>query len=176
MKKILVLLASMFLLVGCVESMALLGPATGATNGKIVQASAKSAISFGIKKKTGKSPIQHALAYVKEKNPDKKKEKCISFIEKTNSEACAIAKKQVALAQTKIKGIIAEKKISFKKQFAQARKEGKNSFIFNNKIYNTTFNKSDVTEKKVKPKKSAMELAIIVQAKIKEKSKNKYLY
>ena len=51
MKKILVLLASMFLLVGCVESMALLGPATGATNGKIVQASAKSAISFGIKKK-----------------------------------------------------------------------------------------------------------------------------
>jgi hypothetical protein len=175
MKKILVLLASMFLLVGCVESMALLGPATGATNGKIVQASAKSAISFGIKKKTGKSPIQHALAYVKEKNPDKKKEKCISFIEKTNSEACAIAKKQVALAQTKIKGIIAEKKISFKKQFAQARKEGKNSFIFNNKIYNTTFKKSDVTEKKVKPKKSAMELAIIVQAKIKEKSKIKYL-
>ena len=175
MKKILVLLASMFLLVGCVESMALLGPATGATNGKIVQASAKSAISFGIKKKTGKSPIQHTLAYVKEKNPDKKKEKCISFIEKTNSEACAIAKKQVALAQTKIKGIIAEKKISFKKQFAQARKEGKNSFIFNNKIYNTTFKKSDVTEKKVKPKKSAMELAIIVQAKIKEKSKIKYL-
>jgi hypothetical protein len=175
MKKILVLISSMFLLVGCVESMALLGPATGATNGKIVQASAKSAISFGIKKKTGKSPIQHALAYVKEKNPDKKKEKCISFIEKTNSEACAIAKKQVALAQTKIKGIIAEKKISFKKQFAQARKEGKNSFIFNNKIYNTTFKKSDVTEKKVKPKKSAMELAIIVQAKIKEKSKIKYL-
>jgi hypothetical protein len=175
MKKILVLLASMFLLVGCVESMALLGPATGATNGKIVQASAKSAISFGIKKKTGKSPIQHALAYVKEKNPDKKKEKCISFIEKTNSEACAIAKKQVSLAQTKVKEIVAQKKISFKKHFKQARKEGKESFIFDNKIYNTTFKKNEVVEKKIERKKTPMELALIIQAAIKEKSKIKYL-
>ena len=54
--------------------------------------------------------MQHALAYAQEKNPDKKKEKCISFIEKTNSEACAIAKKQISLAQNKIKKIVAKKK------------------------------------------------------------------
>ena len=77
MKKILVLLASMFLLVGCVESMALLGPATA--NGKIAQASVKSAVSFGVKKTTGKSPVQHVMAYAQEKNPDKKKKKMHIF-------------------------------------------------------------------------------------------------
>tara|TARA_B110000971_G_scaffold204137_1_gene225259 strand:+ start:433 stop:966 length:534 start_codon:yes stop_codon:yes gene_type:complete len=175
MKKILVLLSSMFLLVGCVESMALLGPATGAANGKIVQGSIKSAVSYGVKKQTGKSPLEHAIAYAEEKNPNKKKEKCISFIEKTNSEACAIAKKQISLAQTKVKEIVAQKKISFKKHFNQARKEGKESFIFDNKIYNTTFKKNEVVEKTIERKKTPMELALIVQAAIKEKSKIKYL-
>ena len=175
MKKILVLLSSMFLLVGCVESIALLGPATGAANGKIVQGSIKSAVSYGVKKQTGKSPLEHAIAYAEEKNPNKKKEKCISFIEKTNSEACAIAKKQISLAQTKVKEIIAQKKISFKKHFNKARKEGKESFIFDNKIYNTTFKKNEVVEKTIERKKTPMELALIVQAAIKEKSKIKYL-
>ena len=155
--------------------MALLGPATGAANGKIVQGSIKSAVSYGVKKQTGKSPLEHAIAYAEEKNPNKKKEKCISFIEKTNSEACAIAKKQISLAQTKVKEIVAQKKISFKKHFNQARKEGKESFIFDNKIYNTTFKKNEVVEKTIERKKTPMELALIVQAAIKEKSKIKYL-
>ena len=77
MKKISVLLASMFLLVGCAESMALLGPLTGASNGKILQSSLNSAVSYGVKKQTGKTPMQHALAYAEEKNPNKKKEKWI---------------------------------------------------------------------------------------------------
>ena len=63
MKKITILLSSMFLLAGCIESVALLGPATGATNGKIVQSSLKSAVSYGVKKTTGKTPIGHALAF-----------------------------------------------------------------------------------------------------------------
>ena len=54
MKKIIILIASMFLLAGCIESIALLGgPATGAANGKILQSSLKSAASYGIKKATG---------------------------------------------------------------------------------------------------------------------------
>ena len=96
MKKILVLLSSMFLLVGCVESMALLGPATGAANGKIVQGSIKSAVSYGVKKQTGKSPLEHAIAYAEEKNPNKKKDRCISFVKQTESQACYIAKKKIS--------------------------------------------------------------------------------
>ena len=102
MKKLFILLASLYLLAGCAESIALLGPVTGMANGNVVNSSLRSAVSYGVKKKTGKTPTQHALAYAKEVNPNKKKEKCISFIEKTNSEVCMIAKKQISLAQSSI--------------------------------------------------------------------------
>ena len=103
MKKLLISLSSAFLLVSCAESIALLGPAaTGIYNGNVVNSSLKSAVSFGVKKKTGKTPTQHALAYAKKVNPHKKKEKCISFIEKTNSEACMVAKRQISLVQSAV--------------------------------------------------------------------------
>jgi hypothetical protein len=100
MGKILGLLIALFLLNGCAESVALIG--TGASNGKIVQSSFNSVISYGVKKQTGKTPIGHAIAYAEEKNPDKKKEPCLSFVEKTNSEICALLKKQLKLTKTKI--------------------------------------------------------------------------
>ena len=100
MGKILGLLMTLFLLNGCAESVALLG--TGASNGKIVQSSFNSVISYKVKKQTGKTPIEHAIAYAEEKNPKKKKEPCLSFVEKTNSELCALLKKQLKLTKSKI--------------------------------------------------------------------------
>ena len=100
MRKILGLLITLFLLNGCAESVALLG--TGASNGKIVQSSFNSVISYGVKKQTGKTPLEHAVAYAEEKNPEKKKEPCLSFVEKTNSEICAIVKKQIEITKSKI--------------------------------------------------------------------------
>ncbi len=100
MRKILGLLIILFLFNGCAESVALLG--TGASNGKIVQSSFNSVISYGVKKKTGKTPIEHAIAYAEENNPEKKKEPCLSFVEKTNSEICALLKKQLKLTKSKI--------------------------------------------------------------------------
>jgi hypothetical protein len=100
MKKIFGLLTMLLLLNGCAESIALL---SGASNGKIVQSSLNTAISYGVKKQTGKSPLEHAIAYAEEKNPERKKETCISFIEKTSSEFCAIAKKQISTTNTKIR-------------------------------------------------------------------------
>ena len=94
MKKILILLSTVFLLNGCAESLALLG--TGTSNGKILQSSLNSAVSYGVKKQTGKTPIEHAIAYAEEKNPEKKQEACISFIKQTKSEFCTIAKKQIS--------------------------------------------------------------------------------
>jgi len=108
MKKIIVLLSLMSLLNGCAESVALLGStAGGASSGKIVQSSLNAVASYGIKEKTGKSPIGHVLAYAEENNHNNKKEPCISFVKKTNSEICAILKKQIS--STKLK--IANKKI-----------------------------------------------------------------
>ena len=104
MKKIFVLLTSMLLLNGCAESMALLGTSvSGASNGKMVQSSLNSAISYGVKKQTGKAPLEHVKAYAKKINPEKKEEPCLSFLEKTNSEICAIVKKRLILTKSKIK-------------------------------------------------------------------------
>ena len=100
MGKILGLLVALLLLNGCAESVAFLS--TGASNGRIVQSSLNSAISIGVKKQTGKTPLEHAIAYAEEKNPEKKKEPCLSFVEKTNSEICALLKRQLKLTQSKI--------------------------------------------------------------------------
>ena len=99
MKKTLLLLTTIFLLNGCAESIALLR--SGASNGRIVQSSLNSAISYGVKKQTCKTPLEHAIAYAEEINPEKKKEPCLSFAEKTNSEICAIVKKQLELTKSK---------------------------------------------------------------------------
>ena len=103
MRKTLSLLVTLFLLNGCAESLALLGPATsGASSGKVAQSALSSAVSYGVKQQTGKSPSQHALTYVKKNNPEKKKDTCISFVEKTNSELCAVLKKKMSLTKVKI--------------------------------------------------------------------------
>ena len=101
MKKILFLLSLLILLNGCAESIALLS--TGASNGRIVQSSLNSAISYGLKTHTGKTPLEHAIAYAEKKNPDKKEDTCISLIERTRSEFCAVAKEQISLTTIALK-------------------------------------------------------------------------
>ena len=104
MKKIVFILSSLFLLNGCAESVALLGSSVGgASNGKMLQSSLNSVISYGVKKQTGKSPLEHAFAYAEEKNPEKKQETCISFIERTRSEFCTILNKQISLTNSAVK-------------------------------------------------------------------------
>tara|TARA_Y100000992_G_scaffold283717_1_gene233250 strand:+ start:219 stop:626 length:408 start_codon:yes stop_codon:yes gene_type:complete len=133
MKKILLLLSTIFLLNGCAESLALLGP--GASNGRFVQSSLNSAISYGIKKQTGKTPLEHAIAYVEEKNPQRKKETCISSFEITKSEFCTIVKKQIKLKKTamikKTREIGNEFPINKIKEISKIEKIAKNSIIYN---------------------------------------------
>ena len=102
MKKILGCLLGLTLLTGCAESLALLGPtSTAVTGGKITQSAFSTAVNYGVKKQTGKSPMEHAMTYAEEINPQKSKEPCLSFIEKTNSEICAIVKKQLEISKSK---------------------------------------------------------------------------
>ena len=132
MKKILLLLSTIFLLNGCAESLALLGPS--ASNGRVVQSSLNSVISYGVKKQTGKTPLEHAIAFVEEKNPERKKETCISSFEITRSEFCTIVKKQIKLKSTalmeKTEEIVKEypKKI---KEVSKIEKIAKKSIIYN---------------------------------------------
>ena len=132
MKKILLLLSTILLLNGCAESLALLGP--GASNGRLVQSSLNSAISYGVKKQTGKTPLEHAIAYAEEKNPERKKETCISSFEITRSEFCTIVKKQIKLKST----ALMDKTVKIAEEFPKKIKEeskiekiAKKSIIYN---------------------------------------------
>ena len=123
MKKVLLLLSTIFLLNGCAESLALLGP--GASNGRFVQSSLNSALSYGVKKQTGKTPLEHAIAYAETKNPERKKETCISSFEITRSEFCTIVKKQISLKNT----VLAEKELKIVQKFPKITKKKEISLI-----------------------------------------------
>ena len=133
MKKILILLSTTFLLSGCAESLALLG--TGTSNGKILQSSLNSAVSYGVKKQTGKTPLEHIIAYAEEKNPEKKKETCISSFEITRSEFCTIVKKQIKSKSTdmmeKTTEIAKEYPKKIFKEISKIEKIAKKSVIYN---------------------------------------------
>ena len=106
MKKNFCLLLVLILFSGCFGSVAFLGPASttvaSGASGNIARGAFTSTVSYGVKKQTGKQPIEHAIAYAEEKNPYRKKETCLSFIEKTNLEICEIVKKQLELTKSKI--------------------------------------------------------------------------
>ena len=140
MKKILLIFSTIFLLNGCAESLALLGP--GASNGRLVQSSLNSAISYGIKSQTGKSPLEHAIAYAEKHNPERKKETCISSFEISKSEICTIVKKQIKIKSSavidkstamleKTTEIVKEYPKNKIKEISKIEKIAKNSIIYN---------------------------------------------
>ena len=106
MIKNLCLLMMITLLSGCFGSVALLGPASttaaSGVSGNMARGAFTSTVSYGIKKQTGKLPIEHAVAYAEEKNSLNKKEPCLAFAEITNSKICSIVKKQLNLTKSKI--------------------------------------------------------------------------
>ena len=141
MKKLFILLLSFIFLTGCINSMALVGPATGVANGKVVQSSIQTAVSYGVKQQTGKSPFEHALAYSEQKDlencnkQNKETKKCLTLREKLLSAKSLVDKKDDIIEDVKI-------------------------------------NSKEILDEKTK---SARELAISIQAAIREKSKIKYL-
>jgi len=173
MKKVFFLLSIALLLNGCAESVALLGSSVGgASSGRMLQSSLSSAISYGVKQQTGNTPLGHVLAYAEEKNPEKKQETCISFIERTRSEFCTIVNKQISLTNIAVK----EKTLEIVKKYPK-----------NNKTKDVTILKEIVKPENIASEeenfmngffqiaKSPRKLAIVLQAKIKETSKNKHL-
>ena len=170
MQKLFILLSLLVFLNGCVESVALLGGSlSGASSGKMVQSSLQSSVSYGIKKTTGKTPLGHALAYAEVVNPEKDKETCVSFIEKTRSEFCTIAKKKISLTNRAIK----EKVVSAVKIKPQIKNSVAVQTIIKPKT-NVDIKNSDPFNSFNQLKKSPRELAIIFQTKLK-KLKVKYV-
>ena len=154
MYKVFFLISIAFLLNGCAESVALLGGSVGGvSNGKIIQSSLNSAISLGVKQHTGKSPLEHAIAYAEEKNPEKKKEPCISFIEKTRSEFCSVVNRKITLTSNVIREKTLEVVKKYPKNIETIDLASKEETIFSTGL--------------LQEKKSPRQLAIDLQAKIK---------
>lgn len=178
MKRLFYFFTLTFLLNGCVESVALLGSSVGgASSGRIVQSSLQSTISYGIKKQTGKTPLGHAIAYAEKNNPEKKEEKCISFIEKTRSEFCTIAKNKISLTNKTVKKKIASSFITNTESKTLVSLKSKSNDIKKMSIKPEMKNVpkgSNYVSKFNQSKKSPRELAIIFQAKLK-KLKFKYV-
>ena len=101
MKKIFILITLMFLLVGCIESVALISG--GAANGKLVQSSLQSAVSFGVKKTTGQTPLGHAFNYAKKTESLEKKNPCSSFVSKKENKICLMVEKRIISKKAKLK-------------------------------------------------------------------------
>ena len=90
-------------LTGCAETIALLGPAsTSIGGGNVAQSAFSSAVNYGVKKQTGKSAMEHAIAYAEKHNPERKKVKCVNFLEITETEVCSLLKKRVSELKRKI--------------------------------------------------------------------------
>ena len=103
MRKILISLLLTLFVSGCAETMALLGPAsTSLGGGNVAQTAISTAVNISVKKQTGKTPMEHAIAYAEKHNPDKEKEKCVNFLEITETEACSLLKKRVSELRRKI--------------------------------------------------------------------------
>ena len=79
--------------------------------------------------------MEHAIAYVEEKNPQRKKETCISSFDITKSEFCTIVKKQIKLKSTamikKTRDIGKKFPINKIKEISKIEKIAKNSIIYN---------------------------------------------
>ena len=126
------LVTVLLLLYGCVESVAILGPVTtGAGSGRIAQSAISSSLSFGIKKQTGKSPSEHALAYVKKHNSEIEKEECTKSLNLNQSGTCTSIKKNTS--QTK-KTIVEVKKNIFKR--SKIEDLAKNSDLLKKRLKN----------------------------------------
>ena len=79
--------------------------------------------------------MEHAIAYAEEKNPERKKETCISSLEITRSEFCTIVKKQFKLKRNvvikKTVDIIKENPKKKIKEISEIEKIAKKSIIYN---------------------------------------------
>ena len=103
LRKILTSLLLTLFVSGCAETMALLGPATTSLGGgNVAQTAISTAVNISVKKQTGKTPMEHAIAYAEKHNPDKEKVKCVNFLEITETEVCSLLKKRVSELRRKI--------------------------------------------------------------------------
>ncbi len=92
MQKTIGLVSLLFILSGCYQASLtpMIGPAAGASQGRIAYSAVSTGISYGVKHTTGKFPIEHVLIREKNKIIDK-----VALIEKEVIEKSILAKENI---------------------------------------------------------------------------------
>ena len=95
-RKVLFLIFSSFFLAGCfAESLTLVQSGVGASQGRVIQSAISPAVSLGIKKTTGRFPIEHII----KKKQKRIAKKALSFEDKiiqSTKRTIAISKEKIA--------------------------------------------------------------------------------
>ena len=74
-----------------------------ASNSRVLQSSLNSAISYGVKNKTGKTPLGYMLLRTQKKKSRKKKENVSPLLKAQNQNFAQLLKKQISLTNTVVK-------------------------------------------------------------------------
>ena len=100
MQKTIGLVSLLFVLSGCYQASLtpMLGPAAGASQGRIAYSAVSTGFSYGVKSTTGKFPIEHILKREKNKIVDK-----VASIEKEVIERSTLIKKKVVKQKDNLK-------------------------------------------------------------------------
>ena len=74
MKKIIFVVVTTVFLNGCIQVVAMLGPAmTGISTGNVAHSALSYGFSYSVQKATGKTPIENVLSFTREKHKKKAK-------------------------------------------------------------------------------------------------------
>ena len=100
MQKTIGLVSLLFVLSGCYQASLtpMLGPAAGASQGRLAYSAVSTSLSYGVKHTTGKFPIEHILKREKNKIVDK-----VASIEKEVIERSTLIKKKVVKQKDNLK-------------------------------------------------------------------------
>ena len=123
MKRTLILLFFGMLLTGCyTSSLTVVGPATGVASGKISETAASASLNYVVKKRTGKTPIEHVLSENQIKALETNKVKVNPC--KKNKELCSIVSTRIEKMQKQLLGLNLQARIEkkHKKIFSKDQK------------------------------------------------------
>ena len=123
MKKILGLLLFGIFLTGCyANSLTMVGPATGVASGKLTETATSTTINHIVKKKTGKTPLEHVLSEKQVKTLDSTKSKINPCVKKP--EFCSMINKRIEKTRKQLLGLNLQARIEKKhKQLIKKQKK-----------------------------------------------------
>ncbi len=113
MKKTIGLVSLLFVLSGCYQtSLApMIGPAAGASQGRLAYSAVSTSFSYGVKHTTGKFPIEHILKREKDKIVDKVASIEKEVIERSTSLKEKVVKQKDNLKVKKLRWVLGVKEI-----------------------------------------------------------------